>query len=233
MKTLSEIRQHNFQIIADRFTSQRALADALDTTPGYVNQLLTGHRGIGEKAARKIEEKLKLNHLMLDDISALNILASNGNNYRAQVHEYNAEHAPELGMCRKIPVVGMAQLGDNGHWCEIDYPTGHGDGYIGYPSKDDHAYALRCIGDSMKPRIKNGEFVIIEPNTEAISGDEVLVRSIDGRVMVKTLLYKRDGHVYLQSINEAYPSISLSMENISIIHPIVAIVKSVLWNNNQ
>jgi len=66
---MSEIRQHNLQEIADKFASQRGLADALDTTPGYINQLLTGHRGIGEKAARKIEKKLKLNYLALDNLS--------------------------------------------------------------------------------------------------------------------------------------------------------------------
>jgi len=64
---MSEIRQYNFQKIAENFVSQRVLADAIDSTPGYVNQLLTGHRGIGEKAARKIEAKLKLTYLALDD----------------------------------------------------------------------------------------------------------------------------------------------------------------------
>jgi len=64
---MSEIRQHNLKQIADSFESQQKLADILDFTAGYVNQLLTGHRNIGEKAARKIEQKLKLNHLALDN----------------------------------------------------------------------------------------------------------------------------------------------------------------------
>jgi transcriptional regulator with XRE-family HTH domain len=71
MKTMSEIRQHNLQKIADKFESQRELADALDTTPGYINQLLSGHRAIGEKSARKFEEKLKLNTFELDDIAII------------------------------------------------------------------------------------------------------------------------------------------------------------------
>src|SRR5574343_1279526 len=88
---------------------------------------------------------------------------------KKHIQDYNAEYARPLGQFRQIPVVGNAQLGDNGNWHDLDYPTGHGDGYINYPSKDDQAYALRCIGDSMRPRIKNGEFVIVEPNNEAIS----------------------------------------------------------------
>jgi SOS-response transcriptional repressor LexA len=50
--------------------------------------------------------------------------------------------------------------------------------------------------------------------------------------MVKTLLYYRDGRVYLQPINEAHPSISFALEEVSVIHPIAAIVKSALWNKN-
>lgn len=215
---MSKIRQRNFQKIADQYPAQIELANALDITPGYVNQLLTGHRNIGEKTARKIETRLKLDYLSLDKTPDIN--------------EPNAQYAPKLGEFRRIPVVGMAQLGDNGYWCDLDYPAGYGDGYINYPSKDPQAYALRCTGDSMKPRIRDGEFVIVEPNMEAISGDEVLVKSNDGRVMVKTLLYKRNERVYLQSINEAHPSISIAIADISVIHPIAAIVKSALWNKN-
>lgn len=159
-------------------------------------------------------------------------ITGEGKKHLNYLEESNAEYAPELGRYRQIPIVGIAQLGDNGHWCEIDYPTGYGDGYINYPSKDAQAYALRCIGDSMKPRIRNGEFVIVEPNSEAISGDEVLVKANDGRVMVKILLYKRDGRVYLQSLNEAHPSLSIKLDDIAVIHPIAAIVKSMLWNKN-
>ena len=131
---------------------------------------------------------------------------------------------------KNVPVVGKAQLGDNGHWCEIDYPTGHGDGYIAHATKDENAYALRCVGDSMKPRINNGEFVIVEPNTEAQPGDEVLVKSTDGRVLIKIYLYKRDGSLYLQSVNEAHPIIAIPLENVEKLHFISAIIKSVNWH---
>ena len=129
-----------------------------------------------------------------------------------------------------LPVVGSAQLGDDGFFVEMDYPVGHGDGYIDYPSKDDHAYSMRCKGESMRPRIKNGEFVIIEPSRPCISGDEVLVKCIKGRVMVKELLYIRDGMVYLGSINESYPKIIIAENEINIIHYVAGIVKKSLWH---
>lgn len=220
-----KIRQANLRKIEGCYSSQRVLADALDWTPGFINQLLIGHRGIGEKTARKIENKLGLPHLALDNMAFPNTISP-------AIPLGNAEAAPTLGMCKKIPVVGEAQLGDNGHWYELEYPVGHGDGYLAFPAKDNNAYALRCRGDSMKPRIQNGEFVIVEPNRAAQPGDEVLVKSKDDRVMVKRLLWRRDGLVHLLSVNEAHPSISLAETDIDAIHPIAGIFNSAIWSKD-
>jgi phage repressor protein C with HTH and peptisase S24 domain len=141
----------------------------------------------------------------------------------------NLEPAPDLGAFSKVPVVGSAQLGDNGYWSELEYPVGHGDGYVSHATKDNNAYALRCVGDSMKPRIKSGEFVVIEPNHTPIPGDEIMLKTHDGRVMVKTLLYERDGKVHVMSINESHPPQSFDMAEIDKIHYVAAIVKTALW----
>src|SRR5690606_9028328 len=118
----------------------------------------------------------------------------------------------------RIPVVGTAQLGDNGHFVEMEYPVGHGDGYIDLPTNDPSAYAVRCRGDSMAPRIQHGEFVIVEPGVEVQPGDEVLVKAKDGRVMVKKYLYRRDGRVHLVSVNDAHPSINIEERDIEAMH---------------
>lgn len=130
---------------------------------------------------------------------------------------------------RRVPIVGNAQLGDNGYWCDMNYPEGAGDGYIKFPTEDEDAYAVRCVGDSMRPRIKHGEFVIIEPHSRIMPGEEVLIKAIDGRVMIKTYLYERDGHIYFQSINENHPSISILKEDIDAMHYVAAVIKSSRW----
>lgn len=110
--------------------------------------------------------------------------------------EYKNEITLKPDHFRMIPVIGSAQLNDIGDWAELQYSVDLSGGGIVYPSADCQAYALCCMGDSMKPRIKEGEFVIVEPSTDPQSGDEVLVKTIDGKVMVKTLLYIRDGRVF-------------------------------------
>lgn len=66
MKTITEIRLENFKKIAATFKTQRELADVLGESTGYINQLLRGKRGIGEKVARKFEDKLRMSSLSLD-----------------------------------------------------------------------------------------------------------------------------------------------------------------------
>ena len=136
----------------------------------------------------------------------------------------NAEPAPPLKPFRRVPVVGTAQLGDDGYLHELEYPAGEGDGYIEFPTNDPQAYAVRVRGDSMRPRIKNGEFVIGEPATAAVPGDEVIVKFMDGRKMVKELLYVRDGFIALGSINDAHPPINVQQKDVDSLHRVAAII---------
>ncbi|MBP0589307.1 helix-turn-helix transcriptional regulator [Paraburkholderia sp. LEh10] len=143
---------------------------------------------------------------------------------------YNDEFRPRDVVGNKlIPVVGMAQLGDDGHWSDLEYPVGHGNGYVDFPSRDRNAYALKCEGDSMSPRIEAGEYVIVEPNTPVKPGKNVMLRSKDGRVMVKKFLYKAAGRTYLISINKAHPPISFTDDEIEKMHFIRAIVDGDSW----
>lgn len=147
------------------------------------------------------------------------------------VIESNVAPGPEIRLPspRKIPVRGKAQLGEQGYWCDMEYPPGHGDGYIVLPSKDADAYALKLVGDSMMPRIKSGEFVVIEPNHPIKHGDEVLVTTADGQSMVKEYLFTRDGRVTLGSVNLDHGRITFEQSAIVKMHYVAAIVKSTLW----
>ncbi|MEQ4655669.1 S24 family peptidase [Providencia manganoxydans] len=131
---------------------------------------------------------------------------------------------------KKIPVVGGAQLGNGGYWQDFQYPVGFGDGFVNWPSDDPDAFALRCKGDSMKPRIKNGEYVIIEPNHTYLPGDEVLVISKQEEVMIKTFLYERDEEIMVMSINEEHPPLRFSADDIEHLYYVAGIAKPSLYN---
>lgn len=213
LRRLSELR-------ADRFGgSSAALAAAIKRSPSQVSQWFTGVRTITEDSARHIEQSLRLDNGWLDN--ATDTAASPGGAH-ADDGKIPGNGQPETlrpyPSGKRIPVVGSAQLGDNGHFVELEYPVGHGDGWVDVLSTDPNAYALRCRGDSMRPRIRDGEYIVAEPNREVAPGDQVVVKARDGRVMVKTYLYRRDGRIHLQSVNESHPSIALLPDDVEAMH---------------
>ena len=216
MGTIHDVRRANLHYLFEhRFQGNKAdMGRAVDRDAAQVWQWLAGHRHVGEKLARSIESSLRLPVGALDAPMA------------AQVMEPGAAY--DTGTLR-VPVVGTAELGDNGFHTELEYPVGEGDGFIAYPTSDPNAYALRVKGDSMRPRIKPGEFVLIEPNTAPQPGEEVLVRTRDGRVMVKVLDFQRNGVVQLSSVNEEHRPMTIEATEIERLHYVAAIVKAAMY----
>ncbi|MBV7492945.1 helix-turn-helix domain-containing protein [Pseudomonas sp. PDM24] len=125
-----------------------------------------------------------------------------------------------------VPVVGTAKLGMDGYFEALDFPVGHGDGYLHIYSDDPNAYGLRVIGDSMHPRIKSGEYVLIEPNKIYVTGDEVMVQTQDGRSMIKEFIYLRDGVYRFDSVNQDHSPLHLDQHDVSKVHLVGGILKS-------
>jgi len=134
------------------------------------------------------------------------------------------EAAPNLRRFKNVPIVGIVEGGADGYLEDLGMPTGYGDGAVEYPAKDRNTYALRVRGESMRPRIKSGEFIVVEPNATPNPGDDVVVICHDGRKMVKELLYTRDGEVTLGSINSGFSPFSLPLKDIQDIHYVAAII---------
>lgn len=126
---------------------------------------------------------------------------------------------------RKVPVVGTVQGGDDGYFVELEHPTGFGDGFLPHFTKDSNAYGLRVKGDSMAPRICSGEYIIAEPNTSISPGDDVVVKLVDGRRMVKTFLYSRDGEITLSSVNEGHKPITVPETDVLGMHYVAAVMR--------
>lgn len=125
---------------------------------------------------------------------------------------------------RRMPVVGIAQLGENGYYELLDYPKGHGDGYIMHTSADPDAYVLQVRGDSMTPAIRNGWYVVVEPNGAIAPGEYVVVQLQDGRKMVKELLVQhRLGDLDVMSVNGSV-RISLRSSDVESVQSVGAVI---------
>ncbi|QBY43733.1 S24 family peptidase [Arsenophonus nasoniae] len=131
---------------------------------------------------------------------------------------------------KEVPVLGNTQVGHGSYWPNMKHPVENRGGYIRWPSYDENAYALKSVDDSMIPRIKEGEFIIVEPNHIYHPGDEVLVVTEEGQVMVKTFLFERDALYHLLPVNENVAPIKIPKKKVTIIQYIAGIAKSSLWH---
>jgi len=193
---IREIRHANLLRLLAEHDQDIDFAEACGLVPGHLSQLKNGTRNVGNDVARRIEQKKRLPEGWMDVLHA---------------GEDRAAYGPLHPRSGRVPVVGTAQLGDDRYWLELEFPAGSGDGFVEYPSRDPNSYAVRCKGDSMRPRIKPGEFVIAEPNHVVAPGDEVVVKDKRGRVMVKVLNFQRNGTVELGSINENHGPITIEL----------------------
>lgn len=129
-------------------------------------------------------------------------------------------------MMEGIPVVGSVRGGPDGYYAELEHATGQGEGFIRYPTRDPNTYALRVKGDSMRPRIRPGEFIVVSPNSAPIVGDEAVIKTRDGRVMVKLYQAPRNGQIELHSINHDHKPITIETREIEYIHHVLIIAKA-------
>lgn len=130
---------------------------------------------------------------------------------------------------RRVPVVGTAKMGDDGYYEEISPVTGSGDGHIEIATQDKNAYGLRVRGQSMFPAIRDGWYVLIEPNGTPTEGEYVLIRLKDGRKMVKEFLFRRPGTVEVMSVNGG-ERITIPVEEMFDMQPVGAVVSPSKWH---
>lgn len=209
--------------------TQAKVADAAGISPAAVAMYLNGVNPLNAKfasvLARLIGEPVeRFSPRLAEEIAGMTAEKRPA----ATVVEIasNVQGEPYQVRSGRVPVVGKAMLGPDGYFEAMEYPVGHGEGYLDIFSSDENAYGLRVVGHSMKPRIKHNEFVLIEPNKEYVAGDEVLVKTVKGQAMIKEFVYFRDGQYRFDSVNDAFDPIYLAQEEIVSIQYVGAIAKS-------
>ena len=189
----------------------KEFADRYNLNPAYISQLLNGHRPLGDKAAKTLEDKIGLTSgtLLMPVRSAQDSLAP------------GIESGPILiNPFRRAPIQGIAQLKQDGVWEELAAGTG----WIDVPTSDPTTYSLRIKGDALAPAIRNGWVIWCEPRHTLIPGEYVLVTLTSGVKMIKELLYENDEEVSLMSVNDTYGRITAPRSEIAAIHYVGGIV---------
>lgn len=123
---------------------------------------------------------------------------------------------------QSVPLLGFAEAGTGGYFDDGGFPVGRGWDEVGLPSvKDEHAYALKISGDSMKPAYRNGDVIVVSPGAPIRKGDRVVVKTNSGEVMVKELRRRTQKVIELASINPSHKDRVLDAKDVEWIARIV------------
>ena len=118
-------------------------------------------------------------------------------------------------VAHSVPLIGFAEAGSGGYFDDGGFPVGKGWEEIAFPSvNDEHAYALKISGDSMKPAYRAGDVIVVSPAATVRKGDRVVVKTKDGEVMVKELKRKTVKQIELKSLNAEHRDRTLSMHDV-------------------
>lgn len=76
---------------------------------------------------------------------------------------------------QNIPILASIPAGPWEHWIDT-YTAGAGDDYIAVPAdiKGENLFAVRVKGDSMEPRLHDGDILIINPHQQFANGIAVV-----------------------------------------------------------
>lgn len=209
MDELTKHRKRRLRALIDASPysgSQASFAKAAGLTEGRVSQLLDPNQSFGERSARNVASELRLGDRYFEEGFSAPVVEG--------LLSSEVGEAVQLKAIKRIPVIGDVKGGDDGFLEELEHPVGFGDGYVEYPTADPNAYAVRVRGDSMHPRYRAGEFVIVEPNIEPQEGDDVVVVCGNGRKMLKQLNWRRDGEVQLLSVNDGYAPTTMGLSEV-------------------
>jgi phage repressor protein C with HTH and peptisase S24 domain len=129
----------------------------------------------------------------------------------------------ETGRSTKtVPLIALAQAGEDGYFDAAGFPTGPGWEEIRFPAiNDEHAYALEISGDSMAPIYKEGTLVIVSPAASIRRGDRVVVKTTEAEVLVNELKRRTARTIELRSIDPGHSERTLPVREVSWIARIV------------
>ena len=181
----------NIKEIRDRFNlTQDELGEIAGVSGGAVS---TWERGTAEPrmgAVQKIADKLK--------ISKADIIED-----RNPIKTVRAIRIPVLGRVQAgIPIDAQEEIVD---WEEITPDMGITGEFFG----------LRINGDSMQPRIVEGDVVIVRQQSDAESGDVVIALVNGNEATIKKLIKYENGGIALVAFNPLYEPLQYSEGDIA------------------
>ena len=194
------------QLRTEKRINQRELAKYLKIAPSTVSMYESGNREPNFEILETLADffNVDLNYLLGKTDKTTKLIIEN---------ESKGFKIPVLGnVAAGIPISAVEDI--------LDYEEVP----ISWQSQGEF-FALRIKGDSMQPKIDNGDVVIVRQQSDANSGDTVIAL-VNGDDATCKRLEKTDNGIMLVSTNPKYPPMFFTKEDI-LTKPVVILGKVV------
>ena len=171
------------QAMKEAGLTQQKLADKLGITNPVINVWVTGKRNPTVESLKKIAQATgKPYSYFVDDEFAPSVKAIPLTN----------SNTVQLPILADVPA-GLPEFSDRDVEMFVDIPR------FMFPCAD---FIVKCIGDSLEPKIHKGDFCVIRKMEEPIDKRAMLVKTENGICM--KIISKKNNNIKLCSTNEKY-----------------------------
>jgi repressor LexA len=128
---------------------------------------------------------------------------------------------------KKVQLISMPLLSSvPGGALSQTFHSEHGERYITVDDvRDPNAFALEVKGNSMAPRIENGDIIVVSPTHDVKSGDICVVR-VDEEDTVKRIKIDEQ-FVHLIPLNPEYEPMVVRKKDVTFMWRVIKVIKSV------
>jgi repressor LexA len=119
-----------------------------------------------------------------------------------------------------LPLVSAVPAGKVSTMFHPDYV----DNYVTVDDvKDPQAFALKVKGNSMSPRIEDGDIVIVSPQQDARNGDICVIR-VDGEDTLKKVKFE-GSYIHLVPLNPDFEPVTVKRKEVDFVWKVVKLIK--------
>lgn len=246
LKTIHEIRFLNAKrLMEESGLKRKEFAEKIDMSYSLLSQYLGKNptKNIGDDTAIKIEDAFSKPRGYLDqsDLSNLttqksvDVVEFKKFDIEAFKKKYNIPDTEEVvkfvetplksfpRQKRYVPVKAYSKMGMDGFFTDMGYEGNGGDGYVPTHAAGEKAYGIKGTGDSMFPAIRNGWYVVCDPDAELVPMEFVQVCLKDGRCTIKEFIGIQNDVLSLIAVNGG-ERLTFNMDEVESITAITDIV---------
>lgn len=194
----------------------------------FLSDTYNNGRSIGERAARTIDERVGNPAGWLDlplsepEMSALRFPFSTAELRVATNQTRPIDSSPHAPYLARIPIVADLSTNTEGVIEKLDFYEKDFE-FLEYYTME-NAQAARINGWGLRPRIKSGEYLVVDNGLEPRPGDDVLMMLKDERVLVIQFLFERDGEKTFGSLRDGSTTVIVKDDEILTCDVIILVV---------